>query len=321
MFAYFVPAVFFIGILCRVIRHGRAEGSTTLYAEPVVLLFIGLVFMAANAPYVDELATAMQVRLYIEPHAGGGADMGEDWFHLAFGLGAIAVLATLAKAFWTHVILEENQWGPLAGYRSYLWSNKIVGWFEYFLRCVIAVLIVLTQKGLSEVQDVKHIDDTKAIISDEEASNEFVTSFLEWLWEFSLYGFWLYAFICIWLSLVAWRTVHEPRGKRAAWYTATSTIPALLIAWIMFVLATGRVIPNPFETYVPGNPPGWLIMSVSSFLFVLSLLVFLNVAYTAFTGPGRELGGLWRQFRTRRDGGGAEEEAGLGPGGPPGTAE
>ena len=285
-FTVVVPATFFLGIVLRVTRQASdAGGIRRIHTEPIVLLLIGFWFLAANSPYIENLSIALEYRLQIS--AGGtvlASENGLRWFRFCFGTGMIALLATLAKAFWTHVVLEDNEWGGVQRYREMLPSGFVSG-FEYVIRCLIAVLIVVTQKELTGVGNISFIDDVNAIRGDEERSQIFSQEFATWLQGFAALAFYIYAAILVWVVIVFSYTRSDPKASRAAKGTLWSTAPALAVVWIMYFLASGNFIPIPFVSTLPANVESWVAWSFTSILFLLSVAIFWNVLWTLSRGP------------------------------------
>ena len=295
---WIIPSIFLLGIFARTSNNYRA--SAILKSEPVVLLFLGIWFLGFNGPLLSQFATAMLFQ--IEVHFSGVFAPGEKiFFQIGFLAGAMMLAATLAKAFWTHVLLEDGVWGKVQDFQKPLMERgRLFGVIEFSIRCLIAVSIIFLQSVLNELQLVKHIDEI-AKQSDLAASSltqieetEFVLSFSDWLIQFSLVGLGLFSLILIWLAIVyplnIRRTdVSSEICNSSALGTLFSALPAFAIMYLMFVLSTGEFIPNFFVDYSPGNPPR-LFVALSSFIFILlSMLIVFNLIITLIRGPWQEM--------------------------------
>lgn len=300
---WIVPALFFVGILARTFRR-RPEIAGNLSSGPFVLLFFGLWFFAVNGPLMGLFIRAMEYRLGTGI-AGYLTHRELDALRVAFGLGALSVIATLAKALWTHTLLEENVWGSISNYREPLWKRgKFFGWLEYGLRCFIAVQIALMQNSLSDVSNVPFIQEVynnKTLPQTRES--EFMLNFSAWLGEFTRFGFWLYLSIMAWTALVFMSPGDRREFRKALAGTLTSTVPAWLLVWFVYVLSTGDYTPFPFEVIRAGEPPKLLIVSSLVTFFVLFLCIACNLFYTIWKGPLDEITQL---IKLRRSGGGTD---------------
>lgn len=293
LLTWIVPGLFFLGILAKTIRKDVRERAN-LHSEPFVLMFLGLWFLAVNGPLMGQFIVAMEFRL----GAGIASFLSPDeltFFRFSFGVAALAVIATLAKAFWTHVMLEEGVWGRIHEYRKPLWDAGLAyGWGEYAVRCIIAVLIVLMQKELSNMSKIPHISDlSNGIHLSQAAEAVFVEDFSKWLGGFSRLGVYLFLMIWVWLAIVSIKNMSK---SKEAWMsfagTALSAVPSLLVVWFMYMNATGEMFPIPFFD-ISVQDPSKVVLIASTVVYIFcSIVIFSNLLWVLWRGPVPEIRNL-----------------------------
>lgn len=289
LITWIAPCLFFAGIIAQTVSRTRAapQNSKGQHSEPFVFTFLGAWFLIVNGPLLQQMSFAMEYRL----GASASALLSSEnltLFRTAFGLAAVSVVATLAKAFWTHVQLENNYWGEVRNYRKKVWEKGArFGWLEYALRCLIAVVIVYMQKLLGDISNIEGIQIVSSgEVLDQVREAEFVNSFSQWLAGFSRTAFYLYLLIIVWLSIV-W-SAHS-KAYSAVIGTATSTVPALIVVWAMYFMSTSSVLPLPLGRIEIGSPDPVIIFSTMLLFFFLSLIIVANLAWTIWKGPIKEI--------------------------------
>ena len=133
----------------------------------------------------------------------------------AFGLAAVALIASFAKAGWTHLNLEDNRWSGIRNYRERLWRNSFMSGVEFIFRVAIAVSVVLLQKQIAMLAYIDNIQyASNWTFQDEGLSASFADDFSEWLATTSIYGTVLFVLISLWLIIAGW---YNSRHKLLLW--------------------------------------------------------------------------------------------------------
>lgn len=291
-----LPSLFLGAILIWTISDGQylrksdAKPLNFSHSEPIVLLFIGAAFLYINRSPLQALPAATLIRLAGDPSTANNSTL--NFSYIAYTIATLALCASLAKAFWTHVRLEQHHWGMLDYYKAFQQRSGWVRGLELLLRCVIALIVVLLQKQLSVLKYVDHIDKVKnphGIPQENEVA--FVASFAEWQAHFSTLFFFMYLAIIAW-SVLANRVNMQaatkvpaelPILKNAFAGTLWSTVPGLFAAWLLFVTATGRIIPT-FHSKMPVNlNEVWIITVVSGLIILVGFIIIINLGYVLFT--------------------------------------
>ena len=289
LFGFILPALFFTAILVWTLADGRylsrkgAMASKFSHSEPLVLLLIGVIFLFLNREQLQALPVAALIRLTSEPGISQAKNLSLiNYSYLIYTFATISICASLAKAFWTHVRLEQHFWGPLDYYSAFGRRSGLIRALELSLRCLIAIMVLLLQKHLSLLKYVKHIGEIRLQSGiPQQFETDFIVSFAAWQADFAKLFMVMYAAILVWLFLA--HRINRSNSKitseelrKAVHGTLWSTGPGLIIAWLLYFTATGRWIPSLYDQ-TPVNLQWWMIPAACSGFVICGAVVLVNL--------------------------------------------
>ncbi|HYJ82427.1 MAG TPA: hypothetical protein VEW26_06235 [Allosphingosinicella sp.] len=271
---YILPLGFLVAVFIKMLadwRRGRSKSEPPrIPTEPVVLMALGFAFLWINAEFVPLVARIAEEQLrMIHP------EISLNIVDIAFGVAAVVLMGSFAKAAWTHLNLEEGRWGSIEDYRKNIWPNPILSAFEFWLRVAIAVLVVLLQKQIAALHAIDHIEDARSwSFRTEQESASFLFSYNQWLAQTSLWGLALFGLIGLWLIVAA--ACNRPlKAIRPPFYrTLTFALPGFLICLSMKYLSTGSV---GLSTTSIGQPDFEMIMFLSGFVLFCAFVITCNI--------------------------------------------
>lgn len=287
------PSIFLLAILLWTIGDGHffkkpknndAKKNKFSHSEPIVLFLLGSYFLFTNLDELKALPVAALIRISKIDNVDVSC---VEIAYLSFTFATVAICASLSKIYWTHIRLEQCKWGNYQYYTN-LSNKRFRRLIELLLRCSIAALVVLTQKHLSTLQYVKHIELLRTETGiPEQYIIEFLNSFGVWLEHFSGLLLFLYVSIFSWLSFVVLINGKSYKEKdldmRDALHgTLWSTLPGMLMSWMLYIVATGRVMPNPFKHANIIDISGEWVMMTAMALVLVGFVVTTNLIVVIF---------------------------------------
>lgn len=253
----------------------RANRPSRIQTEPVVLMGLGLFFLIFNVQFVPVVAKIVDVQLRTMHPAPVNVVV------VPFGIAAVVLVASFAKAAWTHSNLEDNKWGTINNYRRTLWSNQMASAIEFWMRVAISVSVVLLQKQIAILSTIEDIDYAENwTFPTETRSTVFVSKFSTWLADTSIYGLVLFSLVLLWLGIVtAYNWDHKAR-----FWTSVGTLslafPGILLCISLNYLATGSYVP----TFSRVNQPDYqAVMILSGIVLVLSVSILVGMLCSLFS--------------------------------------
>jgi hypothetical protein len=285
-----IPLLFLFAVFERLLRErerARREGHPDrIPTEPLVLMGLGFIFLLFNAEFVFVEAKVINVQLN-SMYPGVPLEL----VSLPFGIAAVVLVASFAKAAWTHLNLEEGSWAGVSDYRERIWGNKLFSGIEFLMRVAIAMSVVLLQKqmaGLTYVEDIGVALNQQFILSD-----DFNVSYSDWLSVTTVYGFVLFFLISSWLALVTYYNWNRANVWPAFLGTLSLAVPGLAICAILKWIATGSLWP----TTISPSPPGFEAILISAFfLYVLAAFLLTGMFITIFQNTSLIVGFPIRVF-------------------------
>lgn len=275
---YVLPLLFLLAVLLKMFLDWKAAREknevSRIPTEPIVLMALGFAFLWINAKFVSIVARVAEEQMrMVHP------EISFNVVDLAFGLAAIVLMGSFAKAAWTHLNLEEGKWGTIENYRDRIWPNKLLSAVEFWLRVLIAVVVVLLQKQISGLHSIVRIHDAENwTFTNERDSANFLFSYNHWLAETALWGSAFFFCVVLWLIIAVSYNRHK-KYRRSLYGTLSFALPGLLICLCLKYLSTGSI---ELSTASRGQPDFEMLMILSGIVLVCAFVVTCGMVASLF---------------------------------------